>query len=78
MNHFYPLNSDSAQYTPFKSYDIWCLLILIVALSFSEKNFSGTSVLINCIECEFVKVPLHNIYLSSDLDTGLVAVGIRK
>ena len=37
---------------------------------------SGTSVLIQGVECGFIK-PLHNIYLSPDLVTGLVAVGIR-
>ena len=37
----------------------------------------GTSVLIQGVECGFVNVPLHNIYLSSDLVTGLVAIGIR-
>ena len=47
-------------------------------LPFSEKTSSGTSVLIQCVECGFVNVPLHNIYLSSDLLTGLVAVGIRR
>ena len=34
-------------------------------------------VLIQGVECGFVNVPLHNIYLSSDLVTGLVAVSIR-
>ena len=43
---------------------------------FSETTSSGTSVLIQGIECGFVNVPFHNIYLSS-LVTGLVAVGIR-
>ena len=47
-------------------------LILEDTLPFSEKTSSGTSV-----ECGFINVPLHNIYLSSDLVTGLVAVGIR-
>ena len=42
---------------------------------FSEKTSSGTSVLIQGVECGFVNVP--NIYLSSDFVTGLVAVGIR-
>ena len=46
-------------------------------LPFSEKTSSGTSVLIQGVECGFINVPLHNIYLSSDLVTGLVAVGIR-
>ena len=52
-------------------------LILADTLPYSEKTFSGTSVLIQGVECGFINVPLHNIYLSSDLVTGLVAVGIR-
>ena len=46
-------------------------------LPFSEKTSSGTSVLIQGVECGFINVPLHSIYLSSDLVTDLVAVGIR-
>ena len=45
---------------------------MVDTLPFSEKTSSGTSV-----ECGFINVPLHNIDLSSDLATGLVAVGIR-
>ena len=52
-------------------------LILTDTLPFSEKTSSGTSVLIQDVECGFINVPLHNIYLSSDLVTGHVAVGIR-
>ena len=52
--------------------------ILAVTLPFSEKTSSGTSVLIQGVECGFVNVPLHNIYLSSDLVKGPVAVGIRQ
>ena len=47
-------------------------------LPFSEKTTYGTSVLIQGVECRFVNVPLHNIYLSSDLVQGPVAVGIRQ
>ena len=47
-------------------------------LPFTEKTSSGTSVLIQGVECGFVNVPLHNIYLSSDLANGPVAVGIRQ
>ena len=47
-------------------------------LPFSEKTSSGTSVLIQGVECGFVNVPLHNIYLSSDLVNGPVAFGIRQ
>ena len=44
---------------------------------FLRRLLLGQSVLIQDVECGFVNVSLHNIYLSSDLVTGLVAVGIR-
>ena len=78
---FVSLNSDYAQSTPIKILrDTGASQSLISAdtlFFFSEKISSGTSVLIQGVECGFVNVPLHNIYLSSDLVTGLVAVGIR-
>ena len=77
---FVSLNSDYAQSTPVKILrDTGASQSLILAdtLPFSEKTSSGTSVLIQGVECGFVNVPLHNIYLSSDLVTGLVAVGVR-
>ena len=77
---FVSLNIDYAQSTPIKILrDTGASQSLILAdtLPFSEKTSSGTSVLIQGVECGFVNVPLHNIYLSSDLVTGLVAVGIR-
>ena len=77
---FVSLNSDSAQSTPIKILrDTGASQSLILAdtLPFSEKSSSGTSVLTQGVECGFVNVPLHNIYLSSDLVTGPVAVGIR-
>ena len=51
---------------------------MVDTLPFSEKTSSGTSVLIQGVECGFVNVPLHNIYLFSDLVKGPVAVGIRQ
>ena len=77
---FVSQNSDYAQSTPIKILrDTGASQSLILAdtLPFSEKTSSGTNVLIQGVECGFVNVPLHNIYLSSDLVTGLVAVGIR-
>ena len=77
---FVSLNSDYAQSTPIKilrDTGVSQSLILADTLPFSEKTSSGTSVLIQGVECGFVNVPLHNIYLSSDLVTGLVAVGVR-
>ena len=77
---FVSLNSDYAQSTPIKNLrDTGGSQSLIIAdtLPFSEKTSSGTSVHNQVEECGFINVPLHNIYLSSDLVTGLVAVGIR-
>ena len=74
------LDSDCAQSTQIKILrDTGASQSLILADTqpFSVKTSSGTSVLIQGVECGFVNVPLHNIYLSSDLVTGLVAVGIR-
>ena len=72
---FVSLNSDSAQSTPIKILrDTGASQSLILAdtVPFSETS-SGTSVLIQGVECGCVNEPLHNIYLSSDLVTGLVA-----
>ena len=74
------LNSDFAQSIPIKILrDTGASQSLILAdtLPFSERTSSGTSVLSQGVECGFINVPLHNIYLSSALVTGLVAVGIR-
>ena len=71
---FVSLKSDYAQSTLIKILrDTGASQSLILAdiLRFSEKTSSGTSVLIQGVECGFVNVPLHNIYLSSDLVTGL-------
>ena len=78
---FVSLNSDFAQSTPItilRDTGASQSLILADTLPFSEKISSGTSVLIQGVECGFVNVPLHNIYLSSDLVKGPVAVGIRQ
>ena len=74
-------NSDFAQSTPInilRDTGASQSLILADTLPFSEKISSGTSVLIQGVECGFLNVPLHNIYLSSDLVNGPVAVGIRQ
>ena len=78
---FVSLNSDFAQSTPItilRDTGVSQSLILGDTLPFSEKTSSGTSVLIQVVECGFVNVPLHNICLSSDLVNGPVAVGIRQ
>ena len=77
---FVSLNSDFAQSTPITILrDPGASLSLILAdtLPFSEKISSGTSVLIRG-ECGFVNVSLHNIYLSSYLVNGPVAVGVLQ
>ena len=51
--------------------------ILADILLFSEKTSSGTSVLIQGVECGTVNIPLHHINLSSDLVSGLVVIGIK-
>ena len=53
-------------------------IILADVLPFSEKTYSGTSVLLQGVECGFMNVSLHNIFLYSELVTGPVAVGIRS
>ena len=67
---FVSLTSDFAQSAPItilRDTGASQSLILADTLPFSEKTSSGTSVLIQGVECGFVNVPLHNIYLSSDL-----------
>ena len=76
-----PINSDFVQSTPItilRDAGASQSLILVDTLPFSEKTSSGTSVLIQGVECGFINVPLHNIYLSSDLVKGPMAVGIRQ
>ena len=78
---FVSLNSDFAQSTPInilRDTGASQSLILADTLPFSEKTSSGASVLIQGVECGFVNVPLHNIYLSSNLVKGPVAVDIRQ
>ncbi|MDA3086465.1 RNase H-like domain-containing protein [Campylobacter sp. CS_ED1] len=52
-------------------------LILAEILPFCDKSYSGSSVLIQGVECGSLNVPLHNIKLKSDLVTGPVTVGVR-
>ena len=53
-------------------------LLLSDTLSFSEESSVGASVLIRGINCsEYSPVPLHTVYLKSNLMTGPVEVGIQ-
>ena len=52
-------------------------LLLANTLPFSEKSSTGASVLIRGVNCsEYAPVPLHTVYLSSDLVSGPVNVGL--
>lgn len=52
-------------------------LFLEGVLQLSEKSYTDSDVLIQGVELGFVKVPLHEIGLRSDLVSGNVVVGVR-
>ena len=52
-------------------------LILADILPFSDKTSTQDNVLIQGVESGFISVPLHNVYLKSDLVSGLFTVGVR-
>ena len=79
LNGFVSLSGDNCPPTPIEILrDTGASQSLILAdiLPFSEKTSSGTSVLIQGVECGTVNIPLHHVNLSSDLVTGLVVIGI--
>ena len=79
LNGFVSLSGDNCPPTPIKILrDTGASQSLILAdiLPFSDKTSSGTSVLIQGVECGTVNIPLHHVNLSSDLVTGLVVIGI--
>ena len=79
LNGFVSLSGDNCPPAPIKILrDTGASQSLILAdiLPFSEKTSSGTSVLIQGVECGTVNIPLHHVNLSSDLVTGLVVIGI--
>jgi hypothetical protein len=43
----------------------------------SERASTDKSVLLHCVELGVIDVPLHRIFLKSDLITGPVIVGVR-
>ena len=52
-------------------------LLLVETLPFSETSSTGTSVLIKGVNSsDYMPVPLHTVYLSSDLVSGPVKVGL--
>ncbi|XP_070560943.1 uncharacterized protein [Ptychodera flava] len=78
---FISLSSDFSSATPVKILrDTGASQSLLLAdtLPFSEKSFSGSKVLIKGVDCnDYIPVPLHNVYLSSDFVSGPVTLGIR-
>ena len=52
-------------------------LLLADVLPFSEKSYTGESVLLQGVECGMVNVPLHHVFLKSDLVSEPVTVGVR-
>lgn len=46
-------------------------------LPFSEKSYLGSSILVQGISMEVLKVPLHRVYLKTELVEGFVDVGVR-
>ena len=52
-------------------------LLLESVLPLSEQTSTGANVLIQGVECGYISVPLHKIYIKSDLVSGDVTVGIR-
>ena len=75
------LMGDSTKPIPFKILrDTGASQSIIMAdvLPFSEKTYSGPTVLLQGVECGFMNVPLHKIFLHSELVSGPVAVGIRS
>ncbi len=51
--------------------------ILESALPFSRETYCGSDVLVQCIEMGVVKVPLHMVYIRSDLITGFIKVAVQ-
>ena len=76
LNGFVSLSGDNCSPTILRDTGASQSLILADILPFSEKTSSGTSVLIQGVECGTVNIPLHHVNLSSDLVTGLVVIGI--
>ncbi len=60
--------------------DTGALQTLIVEgiVPLSDETYTGTSVLMQGIECGYVHVPLHRVELKSNLVSGTVVVGVRS
>ena len=49
-----------------------------LSLLFSEKSYPGESILLQGVKCGIVNVPLHHVFLTSDLVSRPVTVGVRS
>jgi len=52
-------------------------LLIKGVLPLSAETATGDHVLIHGVELGYVSVPIHEVFLQSDLVSGYVAVGIR-
>ncbi|XP_067261173.1 uncharacterized protein [Chanodichthys erythropterus] len=70
-------SSDQVKVTMLRDTGAMQSFIVAGALPLSEQTFCGTHVLVRGFEMNIMKVPLHQIYLKSDLFTGFVKIGVR-
>ena len=52
-------------------------LLLQGVLSLTEQSSTGASVFVQEVELGILNVPLHKVYLRSDLVSGVITVGVR-
>ena len=69
--------SDSIPVKILRNTGVLQSLVLSDTLVFSEKSSTGASVLIRGISSMYTPVPLHTVYLTSDLVSGPVKVVIQ-
>ena len=79
-NGFVSLSSDLSNATPvriLRDTGASQSLLLANTLPFSEVSSTGTNVLIKGVDSsDFIPIPLHNVYMSSDFVSGHVVLGI--
>ena len=52
-------------------------LLLQGVLALTKQSYAGASILVQRVELGVLKVPLHKVYLRSNLVSGVVTVGVR-
>ena len=53
-------------------------LLLADVLPLSKKSYTGESILLQGVECGIVNIPLHHVFLTSELVSRPVTVGVRS